>query len=278
MVGVVVDPAKRLVCVAGGPPERVAAALGDHVDCQAGAHRRRRVRPAGLDLGVLDHVRPHLHIGELEVVVVARLHAFQLHDVREVFSGVPEVHRPPAAVVEGPRVNAGRLLEEVGPVLAGGQRHLFLELAVDVQNVARLADLQHGRIARHGDRFGHGADLEGDVDLKVHAAKQLDSLAPVCPEPLEVRGDGVLARRQVDQTVVARLVGHGGCRRDHVGAGCGDRDTRQHATLVVFDVATQAAACRLRLCKHARTQHNEQAHPESQNTSHGDSSLPTEQS
>ena len=148
VVGVVAVPAERLVCVPGGPSEHVAAALGDHVDPQTGAHRRGRVGPARLDVNVLNHVRPHLHVGELEVVVVARLHAFELHDVGEVFRGVPEVHRSPAAVVEGSRVDARRLLEEVSPVLPGGKRHLFLELAVDVQDVAGLADLQHGRIAR----------------------------------------------------------------------------------------------------------------------------------
>ena len=76
-------------------------------------------------------------------------------------------------------MDARRLLEEVGPVLPGGKRHLFLELAVDVQDVARLADLQHGRIARDGDGLGQGADLHDDVDLKVHGRAQQDALALV---------------------------------------------------------------------------------------------------
>ena len=164
--GVVTVPLERLVGEPGRPLERVAAALGDDVDGQARPHRRRRVHAAGLHLGVLDHVRAHLHVGELEVVVVARLHPLELHDVGEVLGRVAEIHHTPAAIVERPGVDAGRLLEEVAPVAARRDRHVLLELAVDVQDVRRLGRLDHRRLARDRDRLLQGADLHRDVDLE----------------------------------------------------------------------------------------------------------------
>ena len=184
----------------------------------------------------------------------------------EVFGGVSEVHRSPAAVVEGSRVDAGRLLEEVRPVLPGRKRHLLLELAVDVEHVARLADFQHGRFARDRDRLVECAERHRDVDLEVDGGPQQNPIALVGREPRQFRGDGVLARRQVDQAVVARRVGDAGGGCDHVGARRGDRDTRQDPALVILHVAAQAAARGLRLHdKRARHQDDEQEYPESRN-------------
>ena len=159
----------------------------------------------------------------------------------EVFRAVAEIHHAPAAVVERPRVDAGRDLEEVAPVAARLNRHLALELARNVQHVARLADLEHRRLAGDRDRFLQRPDLHHDVDLKVRAGAQQDIRAPVGRKPGQLGRNGVRARRQVDETVRSVSLRNRRRRLEERGAGGRNGDTGQRAALLVFHVPTQAA-------------------------------------
>ena len=63
--------------------------------------------------------------------------------------------------------DARRHLEEVAPVLALADRKLPLELAVQVQHVARARDLEHRGLRGHRHRLRHPADGEGHIHLEV---------------------------------------------------------------------------------------------------------------
>jgi len=87
--------------------------LGEDGRVDARADGRR------LNINVSRRVGGHVQgsgIRDLGVLVVRRNRAFELHDVGEVLGAVAEIHHAPAAVVERPRMNAGRDLQEVAPL------------------------------------------------------------------------------------------------------------------------------------------------------------------
>ena len=157
-----------------------------------------------------------------------------------MLGAVAEIHHAAAAVVEGPGVHAGRDFQEVAPVATGLNRHVTLELAGDVQHVARLAHFEHRRIARDRHGFLQRADLHGDVDLKRGAGAEKDLLALVAGEAGELGGDRVCARREVNQPVIPFRVGDSSGRLNQRCAGRRDRYARHGTALLVFDVAAQA--------------------------------------
>ena len=170
----------------------------------------------------------------------------ELQDVREVLGGVAEVDLAAAAVVEAARDDAGRQLEEVAVVAARRDRHQALELAVDVEHVAGLVDLDHRRVAGDRDGFLQSAELQREVDLERGAGAKEDAFTLCGREAGELGGDRERAGRQVDQPVLAAFVGRGGLWTEHLGRGRRDRHAREGAALGVNDNAPQPSETGLR--------------------------------
>src|SRR4029077_1122425 len=99
-------------------------------------------------------------------------------------------------------------------------------------------------LAAHRDRFRERTDLEIGVDRRRERAAQLDAFTLVSAETGEGRREGVDARTEILDPVLARAIGDGRTGLlDERRTGGFNRHTRQHAARRVFDDAGDAGLC-----------------------------------
>ena len=238
---VVAVPREGLIGPPSGARELVAAALADHVEHEAVAHRRGRIDAARLDLDVLDGFGTQGGAVDVRVVVVAGHHAFHVDDGVAVIHGVPEIVLAPAAIVVRPRHHPRRHVQEIAPVLAFDEGKGLLEFALDVQDVAGTGHLDHRRIAADGDRFRQRAECHRDIHLEGRAGTQQDAFAAEHRKRRQLRGQRVGARRQVDQPVPAVGIADREAGSEQRGARCRDGHAWHGRGLLIFDRSAEAA-------------------------------------
>ena len=244
---VVVVPGERLRGIGCRTRERVAAALGRHVDDEAIAHRRRRVHASELDVRVRNRLAAETCPVHVHVPVVGGHHAVHQRDVLPVLHALGVVVLAAAAIVVRPRQHAWRHLQEIGPKGAFGQRQGLLELGVDVHRGRRRRDFDHGRRARHGDRFLERTELQGHVlHLEVGARPQQNALEIENRKPRQFCSQGVGPGRKIGDPKFPARVGDPHPGRQRLGASGRDRDPGERAALLVSDRASQAAVSGLR--------------------------------
>ena len=127
------------------------------------------------------------------------------------------------------------------------QRNLLNELAVDHLTHRGLAGFEQRAFCRHLDFLGDPARFQREVDLGAIADAHFHLFPQLLPEPLQFGADGVDRRVQVDNRVLATLVGDG--RAGGVGLNVDDRDgdARKDGARCVDDAAGDRSACFLRL-------------------------------
>ena len=121
----------------------------------------------------------------------------------------------------------------------------LLQLAADVHRLTGLCGVEERRLAGDFDRLGQLAHCHDHVDGEVDPRSNDDVGPGELREPGELRGEGVIARNEVQEPVVALAIRDGNVRRRSRRTGRGDRHPGQHAALLVANVATDGAFGRL---------------------------------
>ena len=178
------------------------------------------------------------------------------------------------------RVEELRVLA-VRPGHAGDRHHERLEVPVERQwqfrDHLRFDDpagvgavrLQQRRFRRHGDRFRHLADFEGQVDTHRRVDVHPDVLAHDLLEALEFGRDVVGAVLQAREDVVAKLVGHRGAADVRLHLGGGNGGAGNSAAARVGDVPQQRAGHGLRARGRGRQGKGQRGHGEHQKGGNG---------
>ncbi len=101
--------------------------------------------------------------------------------------------------------------------------------------------IDHGCLARNGQRFGDRAHLHHLIELDRSADLDTDALLSHRREPRDGEGHRVLSDGQIFEAVRAVGVGDGQSSSHARGAAGFDRDADEHAACVVPDDASDAA-------------------------------------
>ena len=165
----------------------VGAGLRREADDDSRAERCRGIESAGLHLDVGDRFGAEAHVGRQALAERAHVGAVHLEDVAVDLAAAQQVHLPALRVVDRAARNAGRDLEEVGPVAPRAERKAALEVAVDVDPLRRLGDLQDRRFGGDLDRLLEFADRHRDVGAEVQPGADDDAGPNVARETRPVR-------------------------------------------------------------------------------------------
>ena len=229
----------------GAAAELIAAVFRHQVHRDAAGHGLRRAAR-----GLVDHFLRHRFVvvrlhGAVAHQAVGHHAVDQHHRLRAAGAADGEVgllHRARAADVGRVQRDAEHELAEALDGL--GRRHRVQHIARQHLLLDVALHVDHRRRTRDGDRFLQRADAQLHVDRRREVRLQLDAFAGLGVESGKRKGQGVGAGTQIDDTVLAVLVGH---RRLHLfdqhGAGGFDRHARHHCARGVFHRAGKRALC-----------------------------------
>ena len=119
--------------------------------------------------------------------------------------------------------------QEQDAVPAARGRRAGHEIAAQDRLSCGALDVHDRRLTADGNRFLDRADLQVCVDGGRAGSCQLDAVTFDGAAPCEGERDGIRAGTEIDDLVLAAVVGdHRPRLLDERGAGCLDRDARQH--------------------------------------------------
>ena len=230
-----------------GPGDVVAARLGNHVDHSAGRPPVAGLEAPRLEVDLLDRVEVQMHadrrpngIGGVDVVDVVDVLALG----RPEDAGVGRDRRDPA--VRPPprprRRDSGRLGQHVvvPPVDRADRR--FLEMLVGEGLRGRdLLRVDDRRLGDDRDLLRELAQLEVDVEFRHPVQPDLDLVAPLRNEAVELDVDGVDAGRQTVEVDAATGVAELDAGAHQRRRGHGDHGAGKRRVVLVLDVSGEPA-------------------------------------